>query len=188
MEFSRPEYWCGEPFPSPEDLPDPGVEPRSPALQVDSLPAESPGKHFSRWQDSRSQLCIKYVHLWERKTLLSVEVRASFYSHWMRAKFNDSLLISREKAVAPHSSTLPWGIQWTEEPGRLQSMGSLRVGHDWAISLSLFTFLHWRRKWQPTPVFLPGGRIPGMVEPGGLPSMGLPRVGHDWSDLAAAAA
>ena len=45
---------------------------------------------------------------------------------------------------------------WTEEPGRLQSMGSLRVGHDWANSLSLFTFMHWRRKWQPTPVFLPG--------------------------------
>ena len=47
-------------------------------------------------------------------------------------------------------------IPWTEEPGRLQSMGSLRVGHDWATSLSLFTFMHWRRKWQPTPVFLPG--------------------------------
>ena len=45
---------------------------------------------------------------------------------------------------------------WTEEPGRLQSMGSLRVGHDWATSLSLFTFMHWRRKWQLTPVFLPG--------------------------------
>ena len=45
---------------------------------------------------------------------------------------------------------------WTEEPGRLQSMGSLRVGHDWATSLWLFTFMHWRRKWQPTPVFLPG--------------------------------
>ena len=43
-----------------------------------------------------------------------------------------------------------------EEPGRLQSMGSLRVRHDWATSLSLFTFMHWRRKWQPTPVFLPG--------------------------------
>ena len=61
-----------------------------------------------------------------------------------------------EKAMAPHSSTLAWKIPWTEEPGRLQSMGSLRVGHDWATSLSLFTFLHWRRKWQPTPVFLPG--------------------------------
>ena len=58
--------------------------------------------------------------------------------------------------MAPHSSTLDWKIPWMEEPGRLQSMGSLRVRHNWATSLSLFTFLHWRRKWQPTPVFLPG--------------------------------
>ena len=61
-----------------------------------------------------------------------------------------------EKAMAPHSSTLAWKIPWMEEPGRLQSMGSLRVGHDSATSLSLFTFMHWRRKWHPTPVFLPG--------------------------------
>ena len=61
-----------------------------------------------------------------------------------------------EKAMAPHSSTLAWKIPWMEEPGRLRSMGSLRVGHDWATSLSLFTVTHWRRKWQPTPVFLPG--------------------------------
>ena len=58
--------------------------------------------------------------------------------------------------MAPHSSTLAWKTPWTEEPVRLQSMGSLGVRHDWAISLSLFTFMHWRRKWQPTPVFLPG--------------------------------
>ena len=55
--------------------------------------------------------------------------------------------------MAPHSSTLAWKIPWAEEPGRLQSMGSLRVGHDWATSLSSFTSMHWRRKWQPTPVF-----------------------------------
>ena len=61
-----------------------------------------------------------------------------------------------EKAMAPHSSTLTWKIPWMEEPGGLQSMGLLRVGHDWATSLSLLTFMHWRRKWQPTPVFLPG--------------------------------
>ena len=90
-----------------------------------------------------------------------------------------------EKAMVPHSSTLAWKIPWAEEPGRLQSMGSLRVGHDWATSLSLFTFMHWRRKWQPTPVFLPG-ESQGQ-EPGRLPSMGSHRVGHDWSDLAAAA-
>ena len=58
--------------------------------------------------------------------------------------------------MAPHSSTLACKIPWTEDPARLQTMGLLRVGHDWVISLSLFTFMHWRRKWQPTPVFLPG--------------------------------
>ena len=58
--------------------------------------------------------------------------------------------------MAPHSSALAWKIPWTEEPGRLQSMGSLGVGHNGVTSLSLFTFMHWRRKWQPTPVFLPG--------------------------------
>ena len=63
---------------------------------------------------------------------------------------------SSEKAMAPHSSILAWKIPWMEEPGRLQSMGSQRVGHDRATSLSLFTFMHWRRKWRPTPVFLPG--------------------------------
>ena len=61
-----------------------------------------------------------------------------------------------EKAMATRFSTLAWKIPWTEEPGRLQSMESHRVGHDWATSFSLFTFMHWRRKWQPTPVFLPG--------------------------------
>ena len=60
------------------------------------------------------------------------------------------------QAMVPHSSTLAWKIPWTEDPGRLQSMGSLRVGHDWATSLSLFTFMHGRSKWQPTLVFLPG--------------------------------
>ena len=91
-----------------------------------------------------------------------------------------------EKAMAPHSSTLAWKIPWTEEPGRLQSMGSRRVGQDWATSLSLFTFMHWRREVATHPSVL-AWRIPGTGEPGGLPSMGSHRVGHDWSDLAAAA-
>ena len=79
---------------------------------------------------------------------------------YLRKKEKNSILMGlfnpSEKAMAPHSSTLVWKIPWTEEPGRLQSMGSHRVGHDWATSLSLFTFMHGRRKWLPTPVFLPG--------------------------------
>ena len=73
-----------------------------------------------------------------------------------RLGFWDALCLSLEKAMAAHSSTLAWKIPWTEEPGGLKSVGSRRVGHDWATSLSLFTFMHWRRKWHPTPVFLPG--------------------------------
>ena len=54
-----------------------------------------------------------------------------------------------EKALETHSSSLAWKIPWTEEPGRLQSTESLRVGHGWAASLILFPFMNWRRKWQP---------------------------------------
>ena len=93
---------------------------------------------------------------------------------------------SKEKAMAPHSSPLAWKIPWMEEPGGLQSTGSLRVGHDWVTSLSLFTFMHWRRKWQPTPVFLPG-KSQGWGKLVGCHLWGH-RVGHDWSDLVAAAA
>ena len=82
-----------------------------------------------------------------------------FTTSWVRRQwlYNKYFLAYRlEKAMAPHSSTLAWAIPWTEESGMLQSMGLWRVGHDRATSLSLFTFMHWRRKWQPTPVFLPG--------------------------------
>ena len=99
----------------------------------------------------------------------------------MRKGFEVEQTFLPEKAMAPHSSTLAWELPWTEEPGRLQSMGSQRVGQDWATSLSLFTFVHWRRKWQPTPVCLTG-ESQGW-EPGGPPSMGSHRVEHDWRDL-----
>ena len=94
---------------------------------------------------------------------------------------------------APHSSTVAWKIPWMEEPGRLHSMGSLRVRQDWATSLSLslstFTFhFHALEKEMATHSSVLAWRIPGMAEPVGLPSMGLHRVEHDWGDLAAAAA
>ena len=96
-----------------------------------------------------------------------------------------------EKAMATHSSTLAWKIPRTEEPGRLQSVGSLRVEHDWTTSLSCFTFMfhfHALEKEMAPHSSALAWRIPGTGEPGGLPSMGSHRVGHDWSDLAAAAA
>ena len=71
-------------------------------------------------------------------------------------KTSNNPICRHDEAMAPHSSTLAQKILWMEKSGGLQSMGSLRVGHNWTTSLSHFTFLHWRRKWQPTPVFLPG--------------------------------
>ena len=68
--------------------------------------------------------------------------------------------------MASHTSTLAWKIPWAEEPGRLQSMGSLRVGHDWATSLSLFTF-HALEKEMATHSSVLAWRIPGTGEPGG---------------------
>ena len=98
------------------------------------------------------QSCYNYI-MWFEGTYWWKFYSASNTS----LKLNSCILEAvSEKAMAPHSSTLAWKIPWTEEPGRLQFMGSWRVWHDWATSLSLFTFVHWRRKWQPTPVFLPG--------------------------------
>ena len=91
-----------------------------------------------------------------------------------------------EKAMAPHSSTLAWKIPWTEEPGRLQSMGFLSQ-----TGLRDFTFtfhFHALEKEMATHSSVLAWRIPGTAESGGLQSMGSHRVGHDCSDLTAAAA
>ena len=94
-----------------------------------------------------------YLALWASLVAQMVKNPLVMQEAWVRSLgWEDSL----EKGTATHSSILAWRIPWMEEPGRLQSLGLLRVGHDWATSLSLFTFTHWRRKWQPTPVFLPG--------------------------------
>ena len=114
--------------------------------------------------------CKQFLVQYEKNTINTY--KSSIKSHSpMSAKWSHSVVflpinkISWKLLIAipwiyvynsPHPRTLAWKIQWMEEPGGLQSMGSLRVGHDWATSLSLFTFVHWRRKWQSTPVFLPG--------------------------------
>ena len=155
MGFSRQEYWSGVPLPSPF-------------------------------------LSLAYINLFSIKTSKYLAFNTYLMVVWMYFlswincfySFIFLQLYNSEKAMAPHSSTLAWKTPWTQEPGRLQSMGSRRVRHDWVTSLSLFTFMHWRRKWQPTLAW----RIPGTGEPGGLPSLGSHRVGHNWSDLAAAAA
>ena len=80
--------------------------------------------------------------------------------------------------MAPHSSTPARKIPWTEGPGGLQSMGPLRIGHEWVTSLSLLTF-HALEKEMATHSSVLVWRIPGRVEPHGLLSMGSHRVGHN---------
>ena len=92
MGFSRQEYWSGVPLPSPGDLPNPGIEPLSPAFQADALTSEPAVKET-----------------------------------WVQSLSREDLL---EKEMATHSSILSWRIPWTEEPGRLQSIRSQRIGHD----------------------------------------------------------
>ena len=94
-------------------------------------------------------LTLTSIHYYWKTKVLTVRISVGKV---MSLLFNTLCL---EKAMAPHSSPLAWKIPWMEEPGRLQFMGSLRVGHDWVTWLSRFTFMHWRRQWQPTPVFLP---------------------------------
>ena len=98
------------------------------------------------------QMGFSYVHI----NLMETGEWVWSYQRSIYMRIEVLLRIQLEKAMALHSSTLAWKIPLAEEPGRLQAMGSRRVGQDWATSLSLFTFMHWRRKWQPTPVFLPG--------------------------------
>ena len=88
--------------------------------------------------------------------------------------------------MATHFSTLAWKIPWMEEPGRLQSMGSQRVRHDWATSLHSLHSLHTLllEKEMTTHSSVLAWRIPWTEEPGGPWSMKLQRVGHDWSDWA----
>ena len=104
------------------------------------------------WSRQRSKCKIQSVVSIECVSLPHTMKSEAFKSNHLKLW----IVCTLEKAMAPHSSTLAWKIPWMEEPSRLRSMGSLRVGHNWATSLSLSTFMHWRRKWQPTPVFLPG--------------------------------
>ena len=82
-----------------------------------------------------------------------------------------------EKGMATHSNILAWEVPWTEEPGGLQSMGSLGVGHNWVTSLT-FHF-HALEKEMATHSSILAWRIPWTEEPGGLLSMGSQRVGHN---------
>ena len=141
------------------------IQPSHP-LSSPSPPAPNPSQH--QGLSNESTLRMRWPKYWSFTFSISPSNEhpglISFRMDWLALLAIQgtlkSLLQHQSSKVsilrATHSSTLAWKIPWMEEPGRLQSMGSLRVRHDRVTSLSLFTIMHWRRKWQPTPVFLPG--------------------------------
>ena len=141
MEFSRQEYWSGLPFPSPRDLPDPEIEPESPALQADSLPSEQPWKpniHLSSITLSYGEgngTPLQYSCL-ENPTDGGAWWAAVHGVAKSRTRLSDFTFTfhfpALEKEMATHSSVLAWRIPGTGEPDGLPSMRSPRVGHDWS--------------------------------------------------------
>ena len=124
----------------------------SASLTIGYLASTKDGSHTENreWDFQLSQNCP--ISLFPSNPL-PITICALHITQILWQMFLKSPLV---KTMAHHSSPLAWKIPWAEESGGLQSMGTQRVRHDWATSLSLFTFMHWRRKWQPTPVFLPG--------------------------------
>ena len=157
-------------------FPNQGSSLQSPAVKVRILATGPPGN---------SQLVHFLMHsiIWPLVGLHFLGLEPAHL--WLHKQLQFTHLLS-EKAMAPNSSTLAWKIPWTEEPGRLQSTGSLSQTR---LSDLTFTFhFHALEKEMATHSSVLAWRIPGTVEPGGLPSMGSHRVGHDWSNLAEAAA
>ena len=103
----------------------------------------------------KNSVCLSILPLSSTDSRQIIKLPSKIFSPLKIIKYIFSSTLT-EKAMTTHSSTLAWEIPWTEEPGGLQSVGSRGVRHDWATALSLFTFMHCRRKRQPTPVFLPG--------------------------------
>ena len=111
-------------------------------------------KHIRTWIYSQKTGCFFFIT--RLCYTISITNLTPLYPSFVFLYIIYKTMLLSEEAMAPHSGPLAWKIPWTEEPGRLPSMESLRVRLDWVTSLSLFIFMHWRRKWQPTPVFLPG--------------------------------
>ena len=145
MGFSRQGYWNSLSFPSPGDLLDPGIEPRSPALQADSLPTELPGK------PQRTVRCLEF-HTY----LISFVAKRGFKDTWLPQTLQCILdlleqglhcfikhpLIQLRAHIPMFLSRVMqlYSAFKTKESGGLQSMGLQKVRHDWAINTSLFLF------------------------------------------------
>ena len=167
MGFSRQEYWTGFLFPTPGDLPNPRIEPAGlelPVLAGRYFTTASSGKPYyieediingkRCWINKEGRVQKRVMTFGNAKDNWDVGFRFShtfiefmaslvaqrlkhlpeMWESWVRSLGQEDPL---EKEMATHFSILAWRIPWGEEPGRLQSTGSQRVGQDWMTSLSL---------------------------------------------------
>ena len=114
MGFSRQGYWSALPIPSPGDLPNPGIEPQSPALQADSLPSELQGKP---WTKLNWCIIMRFPGGARGK---EPDCQDWLQEMWVQSLDREDPL---EEGMATHSSILAWTIPWIEGPSRLQSRG-----------------------------------------------------------------
>ena len=130
--FSRQEYWSGLPFPSPGDLPDPRVKPTSAVFLTGQVSDESFVQRGLPWWLSGEESAFQSISFRLVPPGFPVAQRLKhlppMWETWIRSPGQEDPL---EKEMVTHSSILAWRIPWTEKPGRLQSTGSQRVGHDW---------------------------------------------------------
>ena len=146
MEFSRPEYWSGYPFPSPGDLPNPRIEPRLPTLQADSLPAEPQGKPKNTGVGSLSLL--QQIFPTQESNRGFLHCRQILYQlSYEGSPFKKNHMILQQLKIhidgwmaSPTRWTWVWvnsgNWWWTGRPGVLRFMGLHRVRHDWATELT----------------------------------------------------
>ena len=186
MEFSRQEYWSGLPFPSPGDLPDPGIKPGSSTLQTDALPSEPPG----------SPSYIKHVQFSSVQfsgSVMSDSLRPHELQHDRRRQWHPTPVLLPGESHGRRSlvGCSSWGCEESDTTERLSSSSSLSLAGTSGKELACQCRRHkrhgfdpwvreipWRKTRQPTPVFLPR-ESSQTGETGGLQFIGSERVGYD---------
>ena len=155
-EISQASIWSGLPFPPPRNIPDPGIKPVSPALAgrfftpellgslTTSMSTDSTNRFSLLWQgkspadlEGKESDEVRYLFPNRASAVAQmVKTLPTTQETWVPSLgWDDSL----EKGIATHSSIIVWRVPWTEEPGRLQSIGLQRIRHDWANNTFTFT-------------------------------------------------
>ena len=190
-DFSRQESWSGLPFPSPGDLPNPGIDPPSPALQADDLPSEPPGKTLLKIKVKVAQSCLSLCDTMDYAVKGILQARIL---EWVAFSFSRGSSQARDRTQV---SCIAGGFftSWaTREALNIKHRSKYKMGFPGGASdkepacqcrrrkrhvPSPDGRIPWRRTRQPTPVFWPGDPH-GQRSLTGLQSIGSQRVGPDW--------